>query len=59
MSRRPKRQVTDKVIHIRIDEETHQKLKMHAASSRATIQRLVEELIRTKYKKMRVGNVKP
>jgi len=59
MSRRPIRQVTDKVIHIRIDEETHQKLKMHAASSKATIQQLVEELIRTKYENMKVKNVKP
>jgi len=59
MSRRTIRQATDKVIHIRIDEETHQKLKMHAASSKATIQQLVESLIRAKYKKMQIGNVKP
>ena len=59
MSRRPTRQTTDKVIHIRIDEETHQKLKVHAASSKASIQKLVEELIRTKYKKMHIGNLKP
>jgi hypothetical protein len=58
MSRRQIRQATDKVIHIRLDEDTHQKLKMHAVSSMSTIQQLVEELIRTKYKKMRVGNVK-
>jgi predicted HicB family RNase H-like nuclease len=58
MSRRPKRQDTDKVIHIRIDEETHQKLKMHAASSKATIQQLVESLIRAKYQNMQVKNVK-
>ena len=59
MSRRPTRQTTDKVIHIQIDEETHQKLKVHAASSKASIQKLVEELIRTKYKKMHIGNLKP
>jgi hypothetical protein len=27
---------------------------MHAASSKATIQRLVEDLIRSKYQKMRI-----
>jgi len=59
MDREPKRSATDKVIHIRIDEETHQKLKMHAASSRATIQQLVESLIRSKYQNMQVKNVKP
>jgi predicted HicB family RNase H-like nuclease len=59
MDRKPKRSVTDKVIHIRIDEETHRKLKMHAASSKATIQKLVEDLIRSKYRKMRIRNEEP
>jgi len=59
MNKRPRRLATDKVIHIRIDEETHQKLKMHAASSKATIQQLVENLIRAKYRNMQVKNVKP
>jgi predicted HicB family RNase H-like nuclease len=59
MNKRPKRLATDKVIHIRIDEETHQKLKIHAASSKATIQQIVESLIRTKYQNMQVRNMKP
>jgi len=59
MSRSPKRSATDKVIHIRIDEETHQKLKIHAASSKATIQQLVESLIRAKYQNMQVRDTKP
>jgi predicted HicB family RNase H-like nuclease len=59
MNKKPKRSPTDKVIHIRIDEETHHKLKMHAVSSKATIQQLVESLIRTKYQNMQVKNVKP
>ena len=59
MNRRPQRLATDKVIHIRIDEETHQKLKMHAASTKATIQHLVESLIRAEYQSMQVKNVKP
>ncbi len=58
MKRNSRRSDTDKVIHIWIEEETLKKLKMHAASSKATIEQLVEELLRSKYKKMRVGNVK-
>ena len=54
MTKRSKRAATDKVIHIRIDEETHRKLKIHAASSKATIQHLVESLIRDKYQKLQV-----
>lgn len=56
MNSKARRSATDKVIHIRIDEETHRKLKMHAASSKATIQKLVEDLIRSKYRKLRAGN---
>ncbi len=58
MSRRTIRQATDKVIHIRIDEDTHLKLKTHAASTKATIQELVESLIRAKYQNMHVKDVK-
>lgn len=49
MSRKRIRQATDKIIHIRIDEETHQKLKMKAASSSTTIQQIVESLLKKKY----------
>jgi predicted HicB family RNase H-like nuclease len=56
MNRRIRRSAADKMIHVRIDEKTHRKLKMHAASSKATIQRLVEDLIRSKYQKMRIKN---
>jgi hypothetical protein len=56
MNRKHRRSATDKMIHIRIDEETHRKLKMHAASAKATIQKLVEDLIRSKYQKTRIGN---
>jgi demethoxyubiquinone hydroxylase (CLK1/Coq7/Cat5 family) len=59
MNKRSRRLATDKVIHIRIDEETHRKLKMHAASSKATIQQLVEGLISKKYDNMQVRNAKP
>jgi predicted HicB family RNase H-like nuclease len=58
MSRKSIRQATDKVIHIRLGERTHQKLKMHAVSSKSTIQQLVEELIRTRYQNLKVRNVK-
>lgn len=56
MNRKPRRSATDMVIHIRIDEETHRKLKVHAASSKVTIQKLVEDLIGSKYQKTRIGN---
>jgi hypothetical protein len=56
MNRKARRSANDKVIHIRIDEKTHRKLKMHAASSKATIPKLVEDLIRSKYQKMRIRN---
>lgn len=59
MNRKPRKSATDKVIHIRIDEESHRKLKMHAASSKVTIQQFVEDLIRSKYQKMRIRNEKP
>ena len=36
------------MIHIRLDEETHKKLKIHAATTSTTIQQLVESLIRLK-----------
>lgn len=46
------------MIHIRLDEETHRKLKMHAASSKSTIQKLVESLIREKYAAVQIKDVK-
>jgi predicted HicB family RNase H-like nuclease len=49
MSRYPVRQATDKIIHIRIDEETHRMLKMEAASSKTTIQQIVESLLKKKF----------
>jgi Sec-independent protein translocase protein TatA len=48
------RSANDKLIHIRIDELTHRKLKTYAASSQMTIQQLVEELIRSKYASVRM-----
>ena len=50
MNRTPVRQATDKVIHIRIDEETHTELKMEAASSKTTVQQIVESLLREKFR---------
>ena len=49
MSRRAVRKTTDKVIHIRIDEETHQKLKMEAASTKTSIQQIVESILKEKF----------
>jgi hypothetical protein len=36
----------------------NQDLKLHAVSSKSTIQQLVEELIRTRYQNLTVKNVK-
>jgi len=36
------------MIHVRLDEETHKKLKIYAAQTSTTIQQLVEGLIRRK-----------
>ena len=59
MKKNSKRSATDKVIHIRLDQKTHHKLKVHAATSRATIQQLVENLIRAKYQNVEIGELKP
>jgi hypothetical protein len=59
MKRSSKRSVTDRLIHIRIDEETYHKLKVHAALSKATIQELVENLIRSRYQNIKIGDTKP
>lgn len=53
MNRKPVRQATDKVIHIRIDEETHRRLKMEAASTRTSIQQIVESLVRNEFSSKR------
>jgi len=49
MSRKPKRQISDKIIHIRVDEIIHQRLKMEAASSKTTIQEIVESMLKKKF----------
>jgi len=46
------------MIHIRLDEETHRQLKIHAAQTSATIQQLVERLVRQKYIKSQAKDVK-
>ena len=49
MKKKPKRQVSDKIIHIRIDETVHQKLKMDAALSKTTIQEIVESMLKRRF----------
>ena len=49
MKRNPKRHISDKIIHIRIDEIIHQKLKMEAASSKTTTQEIVESMLKRKF----------
>ncbi len=46
MSKTPRRSPSDRMIHIRLDEETHRLVKVQAAQHGLTIQRLVESIIR-------------
>jgi predicted HicB family RNase H-like nuclease len=47
MSKEPRRSPSDRMIHIRLDEETHRLVKVQAAQQGMTIQRLVENIIRS------------
>jgi plasmid stability protein len=38
------RPLKDRMIHIRLDDQTHKKLKIEAARNDTTIRRLVEEI---------------
>jgi len=46
VSKAPRRSPSDRMIHIRLDEETHRLVKVLAAQHGMTIQRLVENIIR-------------
>ena len=46
MSKVPRRSPSDRMIHIRLDEETHRLIKVQATQHGLTIQRLVENIIR-------------
>jgi len=59
MNRKAGRSAAENVIHIRIDGKTHRGLKMHAASPKVTIRKLVEDLIESEYQKMRIRNEEP
>ena len=48
----------NRMIHIRLDEETHRQLKIHAAQTGASIQQLVEEMIRLKFVESSTDDVK-
>lgn len=45
MTNRKNRQPKDRMIHIRLDEATHKRLKIEAVYRDTTVQNLVEELI--------------
>jgi predicted HicB family RNase H-like nuclease len=53
MSRKTVRKATDRMIHVRINEETHQRLKMHAVASKTTIQQIVESLLSKEFSSKR------
>jgi predicted HicB family RNase H-like nuclease len=58
MSMESRKAPRGRMIHIRLDEETHKKLKIHAAMTSTTIQQLVEDLIRLKVVKPGIKSVK-
>jgi predicted DNA binding CopG/RHH family protein len=45
MKKKTNTQTKDRMIHIRLDEKTHKRLKIHAVQKDTTIQKLVEDLI--------------
>lgn len=57
MNKRLNKSKPDRMIHIRLDEKTHMKLKMHAAATKGSIQQLVESLIRDKYVKIKIKDI--
>ncbi len=48
MSKEKRRSPSDRMIHIRLDKNTHRLVKVQAAQKGMTIQRLVESIIRGK-----------
>ncbi len=49
MSKNSQKSPRDRMIHIRLDIETHKRLKINAAQKETTIQQLVADLIHHKY----------
>ena len=45
MKKKTNRQTKDRMIHVRLDEKTHKRLKIMAVQSDTTMQQLVEGLI--------------
>jgi len=58
MNKERERRSKERMLHIRLDDETHRKLKMHAASSQTTIQQLVEGMIRDRYATIQFKDMK-
>ncbi len=48
MNKEPRKSPKGRMIHVRLDDETHRRLKIYAAQASATIQQLVEDLIHQK-----------
>jgi plasmid stability protein len=45
MIKKPEKSSRERMIHIRLDDETHRRLKVYAAMKGTTIQQIVESLI--------------
>jgi len=58
MKKNSSKQPKDRMIHIRLDDKTHRRLKIEAVQNDTTIQSLVEELILQSLVKSQVKDVR-
>ena len=58
MKQKSNTQSKDRMIHIRLDENTHKRLKIKAVQGDTTIQQLVEDLILESFLKSRSKDAK-
>lgn len=58
MSKKKSTQTKDRMIHIRLDDKTHKRLKLEAVHQDTTVQNLVEHLILSSFEKSRAKEVR-
>ena len=58
MSKKKSTQTKDRMIHIRLDDKTHKRLKLEAVHQDTSVQNLVETLILCSFDKSRARDVK-
>lgn len=58
MSKKKSAHAKDRMIHIRLDDRTHKRLKLKAVHHDTTVQNLVEQLILSSLEKSRAKGVR-